>query len=464
MIDPIEDELACLNLNITVPRSYLEGNGSARKLPVLVFIHGGGLACGSSSMLVGGRQLFDATNLVRSSVEMGTGIVCVTINYRIGTLGFLASSELKRFNESFSEPYGNYGLHDQRQALKWIRRYINGFGGATDNVTIHGTSAGAVSCDYQMKFPNRDFQRAILSSGTIETLAPRSTGVQQSTFDHCVTIAGCRPNDADPLGTLLSLPQKEIAVSLPGLIVHPVIDGVWITDSFWNHRPDGDTATDVMVGACAWEREFGNVFITRFPSSEPRSDAEILDQAKELFSDSPVVSDPITYPSSNSDVVSRYRLGKSIDLPSKAANQWAQLLTDLLFWVPTLRIATNTANTNGQNILLYTFDAVNPFPAAASYGVANHGVNDLYLFNVAQDHVPGDRLEAWSQGVTAVQTAWVNFCYGGIPWEPVRQVRTEIALCGPIYSFNNKTGGCCFDTIGEAVGRELAGQWSALME
>ena len=100
--DPFEDELACLNLSITAPSSCRDGSDQGASLPVLTFIHGGGLAGGSSSMLVGGRQLFDATNLFRTSIKLGKTMICVTFNYRVGTLGFLASSELKQFNENFS--------------------------------------------------------------------------------------------------------------------------------------------------------------------------------------------------------------------------------------------------------------------------------------------------------------------------------------------------------------------------
>lgn len=78
--DPFEDELACLNLSITAPSSCLDGSDQGASLPVLTFIHGGGLAGGSSSMLVGGRQLFDATNLFRTSIKLGKTMICVTLN------------------------------------------------------------------------------------------------------------------------------------------------------------------------------------------------------------------------------------------------------------------------------------------------------------------------------------------------------------------------------------------------
>ena len=110
-----------------------------------MYIHGGGLVAGSSSQQSDGREVFDIANLVRSAEAMGKPIVAVSINYRLGPLGFLASKELAVFNESFGELVGNYGLHDQRQALEWVSRFIAGFGGDPTKVTVKAGGAGGLS-------------------------------------------------------------------------------------------------------------------------------------------------------------------------------------------------------------------------------------------------------------------------------------------------------------------------------
>ena len=139
----------CLYLNVYTPTSR-SGSGGGR--PVLVWIHGGGL------VQDGGRN-YDGTKLAAD------GAVVVTINYRLGALGFLAHPALA------SRPggaAGNYGLMDQQAALRWVQRNIAQFGGDPDNVTIAGQSACGLSVLAQMVSPGARglFQRAIVQSGT----------------------------------------------------------------------------------------------------------------------------------------------------------------------------------------------------------------------------------------------------------------------------------------------------------
>lgn len=118
----------CLYLNIWKP-----ANSTAKsRLPVMVWIHGGGFTGGSGSS----PQNY-GDELTRQ------GIVLVNINYRLGRLGFFAHPALSA--EHPDEPKGNYGYMDQIAALKWVQRNIAAFGGDPENVTIFGFSAGGVS-------------------------------------------------------------------------------------------------------------------------------------------------------------------------------------------------------------------------------------------------------------------------------------------------------------------------------
>ncbi len=121
---PSED---CLYLNLWMPEHH-----SAAKLPVMVWIHGGGFIAGSSSEP---RQ--DGGNLSKK------GVLVVSLTYRLGIFGFLALPELTR--ESKHHASGNYGLLDQIAALRWVKKNIATFGGDPDNVTIFGESAGSFS-------------------------------------------------------------------------------------------------------------------------------------------------------------------------------------------------------------------------------------------------------------------------------------------------------------------------------
>ncbi len=137
----------CLLLNIW-------SRANAKKVPVLVWIHGGALTTGSSS-----QSIYDGAALAER------GVVVVSINYRLGVLGYLAHPGLSA--ESRQGISGNYGLLDQIAALHWVKNNIAAFGGDASNVTIAGESAGALSVMYLMASPLARglFEKAIAQSG-----------------------------------------------------------------------------------------------------------------------------------------------------------------------------------------------------------------------------------------------------------------------------------------------------------
>ncbi|WGM30765.1 carboxylesterase family protein [Brevundimonas sp. NIBR11] len=143
---PSED---CLTLNVWRPAGQGEG------LPVMVWIHGGGYNNGS-----GTPPLYDGANLARR------GVVVVTINYRLGRLGFFDHPALA-FERDPAEPAGNYGVMDQIAALRWVRDNIGAFGGDPQQITIFGESAGGAAVMQLMVAPAaRDlFQAAVVQSG-----------------------------------------------------------------------------------------------------------------------------------------------------------------------------------------------------------------------------------------------------------------------------------------------------------
>ena len=139
----------CLFLNVWVPAKM-----SGAKLPVMVWIHGGGFVAGSSSEA---RQ--DGTKLTQQ------GVIVVSMNYRLGVFGFFVHPELAK--ESGHNAAGNYGLLDQVAALRWVHDNIAAFGGDPGNVTIFGESAGSFSVSALMASPlcKGLFQKAIGESG-----------------------------------------------------------------------------------------------------------------------------------------------------------------------------------------------------------------------------------------------------------------------------------------------------------
>ena len=148
LVGPITDTSEdCLFLNVTRPI------GAADELPVMVWIHGGGFINGTGSLPV-----YNSPALVKR------GVVLVTLNYRLGRLGFFAHPAL---TAESGEQIANYGLLDQIAALEWVQDNIAGFGGDPDNVTIFGESAGGMSVNALMSSPAADglFDQAVSESG-----------------------------------------------------------------------------------------------------------------------------------------------------------------------------------------------------------------------------------------------------------------------------------------------------------
>lgn len=148
----------CLFLNIWAPKD-------ARKAPVFVWIHGGALTSGASSL-----AMYEGSKLATR------GVVYVSINYRLGILGYLAHPQLSA--ESPDKVSGNYGLLDQIEALRWVKTNILAFGGDPDNVTIAGESAGALSVMHLMTSPPARglFAKAIAQSGYMISLPELKRG------------------------------------------------------------------------------------------------------------------------------------------------------------------------------------------------------------------------------------------------------------------------------------------------
>ena len=192
----------CLTLNIWAPNK-------ARNAPVFFWIYGGALAGGSSR-----DPLYDGARLASQ------GIVVVSINYRLGVLGWLAHPELSK--ESPLGVSGNYGLLDQIEALQWVRRNIGAFGGDPANVTIAGESAGGLSVMYLLAAPPARglFAKAIaesaymistpeLRNASFGSPSAEESGVKLAAALHAPDIAAMRAMDA---GTLtLAAPRAGFA-------------------------------------------------------------------------------------------------------------------------------------------------------------------------------------------------------------------------------------------------------------
>lgn len=288
---PSED---CLYLNVWTPDI-----DSRARLPVMVWIHGGGHVAGGSSEP---RQ--DGTRLSTH------GVVVVSMNYRMGVFGFLVHPELSR--ESATGASGNYGLMDMIAALAWVRRNIAAFGGDPDKVTIFGESAGSASVNALMAAPPARglFHRAIGESGTIFARSgrPLPTRAEAEEYGRAFTsaaygttaLADLRNIDAATLlAPTLTEPRPRFGLVVDGEILPADARSIFGTGrqahvpllAGWNRDEDGHRAyfstdeptLDNFVARA--HRRFGpqaDAFLRLYPAAD---DAEALRRARDLATD-----------------------------------------------------------------------------------------------------------------------------------------------------------------------------------
>lgn len=232
----------CLTLNVVRPEGVKEGD----KLPVYVWIHGGGFGYGGS-----GDKRYNGSFVVDKSVELGMPVVFVSLNYRVNVLGFPVGDQAKQ------EGIENLGLYDQRLALHWIKENVGSFGGDSDKVTILGESAGGASMLFHLSaYGGRDerlFKRVVVESGywasQVETR--NTTARWNEQWRSLVGYAGCEGKD-DAVDCLRSVPLETIRQwSMKNNqtlgIFNPVVDGELVAEDLQRSFLEGKFVKDVSV-------------------------------------------------------------------------------------------------------------------------------------------------------------------------------------------------------------------------
>lgn len=218
-VGPLPMSEDCLTLNVWAPVQRAE------PLPVMVWIHGGGYNNGS-----GTAPLYDGSALARR------GVVVVTINYRLGRLGFFDHPALAAGRPA-DEPAGNYGVMDQIAALEWVRDNISALGGDPGNVTIFGESAGGVAVTQLMVAPSARglFHKAIVQSGlgrqrSAELALDRPGRPSAQSLGVTFARSARLPADADA-AQLRALPAESLLSPMPPFYSDNVIvDGIILTE------------------------------------------------------------------------------------------------------------------------------------------------------------------------------------------------------------------------------------------
>jgi len=235
----IEGAEDCLFLNVHTPSADQENGGL---YPVVVYIHGGAFAYGQAP-----------TNPSRL---VSRGIVVVTVQYRVGVLGFLSSGD-------HNIP-GNFGLLDQQLALKWVQQNIHEFNGDRDRVTLSGLSAGSLAVTLHMVSPGSRglFQQAIATSGVFLSPGIVSTG-EPDRVRAVARSVGCPCSPESPIAALLPClrsadPLKLAEAQLqfqgwhenPPTVFGPVVDRNFVSEHPYNFLREGNVARMPLLLSC----------------------------------------------------------------------------------------------------------------------------------------------------------------------------------------------------------------------
>ncbi len=348
---PMDED--CLFVNVWTPSL-----SPAAPLAVMVWLHGGGFLMGAGS-----DPLYDGAALAEQ------GVVVVTVNYRLGPLGWLALPELVAEDVAHGST-GNYGLLDQIAALEWVRDNVAAFGGDPSQVTIFGESAGAVSVCSLIGSPLADglYRGAILESGSC--VAPGSfSGLATQTVADAepgsaafAASLGC--SGAGVLACLRSKTAAEIVAAAPGLDLSanavpfaPVVDG-WALPATTRARLEDPAFTPVPMIA-GTNRDEGTLFSLGVTLATPADyDAQVRSMAGPYADDLLAIYPASAYAS------------------PKAA--YDTLLRDILFLCPTREIV-RLASVRQPQTFLYQFTQVNGALAAIGVG-ATHASEIPYVF------------------------------------------------------------------------------------
>jgi para-nitrobenzyl esterase len=373
---PSED---CLTLNVWSP-------ADARAAPVLVWIHGGALNTGSSR-----EALYDGSQLA------ARGVVVVSINYRLGVLGFMAHPALSA--ESPDGVSGNYGLLDQIEALRWIKANIASFGGDPANVTIAGESAGGLSVMYLMAAPSAHglFAKAIAQSAyMISTPELKQRRFGEIPAEQIGLLVQTRLSQADIAG-LRAMDARAITDGAAGAGYSPfgTIDGKVLPRQIVEAFDRGEQARVPLLAGF----NSGEIRSLAVLAPPPPANAETYERTiRERYGD---LADAYLrlYPSTN--------LRESIFANTRDA---------LYGWTAERLVAKQVAA--GQPSYLYLFD--HGYPAADAAGLHAHHASELpYMFGM-MDRTPAlwPRIPATpteTQLSAAMVGYWTSFARTGRP-------------------------------------------------
>ena len=391
MIFRDENSEDCLYLNVWTP-----ARGDTDRLPVMVWIYGGGFQAGSASEP---RQ--DGERLA------GKGVVVVGFNYRLGVFGFLSHPELTA--ESPNHASGNYGLLDQVAALRWVKDNIAVFGGDPGNVTIFGESAGSFSVSAMMASPLARglFHRAIGESGAFFPAGPAGLGAPPLAVSEQTGGAFAKALGAESLAALRAKPAEEVLKATKGgpmLRFGPNVDGYLFVKNPRETFANGEQShVPLLAGWNADEIRAGIVLADPRPTA-----ASFTAQTRSRYGEH---ADAIlsVYPASTDD---------------EAIESAAALGSDMFIGFSTWKWLEVHGQSGQSPVYRYSFDRkipiapdtkINGKPATAKDVGARHAGEIEYVFGQL-DSVPKVTWDKSDRALSdQMMSYWSNFATSGDP-------------------------------------------------
>lgn len=395
---PISDEKSALVLNIATTQQ-VSAKPEKRKLPVLVWIHGGSLLFGSANY-----GIYDTVNLASHSKAVGLPIVAVSINYRLGLGGFLASAKIaEELDRDGFAGNGNFGFTDQKVALDWVQRYIEIFGGDPHNVTVVGQSAGGVSIGHHMASNHpMKFHRAICMSGLGTTLRAMSLEDHEKLFLNTCRYFDIDAHASDVLHRLRQVDQQVLADAdsiIQGTQAgtgNPCLDG-W----FYAHDPQE------LTEAPSWVKSFmlgdvhdeGVIFILSLRNDTYDTvRATLMEHVQDESFLNTVFNEYDITPDLEQDIL---------------INRVCAMAADAVFKIENYQTGIVNKHLREEGALFkYHFDQRSRIHNALE-GKSYHGFEVIYLFR----NLDSELNEPESAMGSDLQTAWLRFLYGQAPWE-----------------------------------------------
>lgn len=394
---PPSDEFKCLILQVNVPLEILEKKPRSQ-LPVLVYLHGGGFVLGRID------EQHNTALMVEQSILDSQPVISASIQYRLGALGYLHTPEPGN---------ANIALNDQRNALLWIQKFIGGFGGNAERVTVFGESAGSISiCAHILSSPPSSgplFQRAILMSGVIgPATAPVLHEKAGQQYETLLTKLGIEERGDTGLHKLREtsidrLVAASSEISEEGAMWLSVQDEGWFGEEAgsitWDRIPEligkSDWVHDIILGTTSFE---GATMMSRYASITPSAFlSSISSQLSSLAA----------------SLISRtYNVTPTMD-HNLFVTSFGRWIGDAIFDVPNHMLAQYLTTYTSKRVYRYIFDVRNPFPNNPFYQQPHHWVDIYFAFKTFQFRFPSPRLKNIS---TRHAQLWIDFANGKAPW------------------------------------------------